>query len=62
MKTILKFFKRKRLLKKYELTEDKMLNQIHLKNLMKDDEEFIKQYLHIIYSEIRCYNRLKKLN
>lgn len=58
---IKKYFKRRRLLKKYKLTDAKMEKQVWLMRAMKDDIEFKRYYSHIVMCELRCYNRLKKL-
>ncbi len=57
----MKCFKKRKLLKKYRLTEAKMLDQIHLHKLMKDDMEFRRYHSFIVSCELRCYNRLKAL-
>ena len=57
----MKCIKKQRLIKKYELTTDKMLNDIHLMQIMKDDLEFRQYYSWIKSCEFRCLNRLKKL-
>lgn len=58
---IKKYLKKRRLLKKYELTKEKMLNQIHLFKLMEDDKEFFDFYRHRIYCELRFVKRIKQL-
>jgi len=49
------------LLYKYKQTDKKMLDQIHLSQLMKDDKEFMAYYRFIVIWELRFYNRLLKL-
>lgn len=61
MKELQKWFKKQRLLKKYKLTDKKMLNQIHLHEIMKDDMDFRRYHSHRVMCELRCYNRLKSL-
>ena len=61
MNCISKIIKRRRLLKKYKLTDKKRIDQLRLMQIMKDDMEFRRYYSHIIICELRCYNRLKKL-
>lgn len=61
MNCIGKYFKKRRLLKKYEFTDQKALNDIHLIRLMKHDLELIEFITHQRACERRCYERLKKL-
>lgn len=61
MKCIRKHFKKLRLLKKYKPAQAKMLDDIRLQQLMRDDMEFRRYHSHIRICELRCYNRLKKL-
>jgi hypothetical protein len=61
MKTILKYFKKIRLLKKYKLTDEKMMNDLHLIKLLGRNDGAVVLSRHIRYCELRCYARLKKL-
>lgn len=61
MKCIIKYFKKRRLIKKYTPNTQSMRDQLHLLGMMKDDKEFCDFYRHRIYCELRCLNRLKKL-
>ena len=61
MKCIKMYFKKRRLLKKYERTDEKKVNDLHLMRLMKDDEEFKSYFLSEIHIELRCYRRIKNL-
>ncbi len=58
---ILKYFKKRRLLKKYYPTVEKKVHQIYLHRMFDGDPETQKYFRHIILCELRCYNRLKKL-
>ena len=58
MKCVLKYIKKRRLIRKYTPNYS---SQLHLYNLMKDDPEFLAYYRHIIYCELRCVRRLKSL-
>ena len=57
--------KRKRrlnsLLSEYKQTNKKMLDQIHLSQLMSDDEDFMTYFRFMVIWELRFYNRLLKL-
>lgn len=53
-----KYFKRKKLLKKYELTDYKIMNDIHLMKLFEDDLDVQNYYIKNRLCEMRCYNRL----
>lgn len=61
MKCITKFLKKQRLLDKYRLTNKKMLDDLYLAKLMRDDKEFMIYFAHFRACEIRCYRRLKAL-
>lgn len=61
MNILSKYLKKRRLLKKYEQTPEKQLNQIHLHRMFSGDLESQHYFRHIISCEIRCYLRLKKL-
>ena len=61
MSTILKWFKKRRLIKKYKFTDKKMSDQVYLLRMMKDDKEFCDYYRHQIYCELRFLRRLKQL-
>lgn len=60
---LIKFIlKRRRLLKKYKLTQKKMEDDITLvTGVMKDNMEFRRLLLWIRTCEQKCYNRIKNL-
>lgn len=58
---IVKYFKKRRLLKKYRSTDEKRRNDVWLLMTMKGDWEFIKFFNHQRQCERRCYQRLKRL-
>lgn len=58
---ISKYFKKRRLIKKYTPNTNSMKKDLHILNWMRDDKEFCGFYRHRIYCELRCLNRLKKL-
>ncbi len=60
-KYILKIIKKYKLLAKYERTDERMLSDIHLLNIMENDRDFKSWFIHKVYCETRCYKRLKKL-
>lgn len=60
-KSIAKYFKKRRLMNKYKLTQEKMKKDIWVTRFYGDDIEGRRWYSHQRMCELRCYNRLKAL-
>ena len=58
---IVKYFKMKRLLKRYEMTGEKQIAIYRINRAMGFEFNFMNYHNHIIECEERCYNRLLKL-
>lgn len=56
---IKKYLKKLKLLKKYKRTDDKMQEDLWF--VQNCPKILVDRYLHDIYCEVRCYNRLLKL-
>ncbi len=59
--SIRKWLKKRRLIRKYERTDARMLNDIHLLRAAGDDQEMKRYFIHHIHCELRFVYRLKKL-
>jgi hypothetical protein len=59
--SIRKYFKKRKLLRKYKMTNDKMMVDLLILGVLEGKPELQREYIHKRMCKLRCYNRLKAL-